>query len=179
MKNLSGLYLFLQDVELFFPWPQISRSAVSSLKIDAGHPVPSWVTGLVSLRSQLVDKSVLVCNNRAVYWTWKPLIVTAKSSKIIGLISDDRNLQEVKEKLIHVDNAFTRLQEAHHDYSIPALSRKWRKKIRLIPSADCRLDNCDWRETPRRLASTRFSCKTWRLNKLCWRVRTMKGIKSL
>ena len=41
LRNLSGLYLFLQDVELSFPWPQISRSAVSSLKIDAGHAVPS------------------------------------------------------------------------------------------------------------------------------------------
>ena len=40
-----------------------------------------------------------------------------KSKKIIGLISDDRNLKEVKEKLIHVDNAFQRLREAHHDYS--------------------------------------------------------------
>ena len=43
--------------------------------------------------------------------------VTAKSNEIIGLISDDRNLQEVKEKLIHVDNALQRPQVAHHDYS--------------------------------------------------------------
>ena len=43
--------------------------------------------------------------------------VTAISNKIIGLIVDDRNLQEVKEQLIHVDNAFQRLREAHHDYS--------------------------------------------------------------
>ena len=43
--------------------------------------------------------------------------VTAKSNEIIGLISDDRNLQEVKEKLIHVDNALQRPRVAHHDYS--------------------------------------------------------------
>ena len=31
--------------------------------------------------------------------------VTAKSNEIIALLSDDRNLQEVKEKLVHVDAA--------------------------------------------------------------------------
>ena len=30
---------------------------------------------------------------------------TAKSNEIIALLSDDRNLQEVKEKLVHVDAA--------------------------------------------------------------------------
>ena len=142
------------------------------LQVGARVQQPSCILVLGAVKLEIICSKK---NSRSVYASAD----IAKSSKIIGLISDDRNLQEVKEKLIHVDNAFTRLQEAHHDYSIPALSRKWRKKIRLIPSADCRLDNCDWRETPRRLASTRFSCKTWRLNKLCWRVRTMKGIKSL
>ena len=47
--------------------------------------------------------------------------VTRKSNEIIGLISDDRNLHEVKEKLIHLDNAFQRLREAHNDYSIEIL----------------------------------------------------------
>ena len=121
-------------MEFFNPWPQITRSAVSLLKIDAGHAVPSWVAGLVRLRSQLVDESVLVCNNQTLCWELEavklhiiclkknsrsvcPSAVTVKSKKIIGLISDDRNLKEVKEKLIHVDNAFQRLREAHHDYS--------------------------------------------------------------
>ena len=52
-------------------------------------------------------------NSRSVYAS----AVTAKSNKIIGLVSYDRNLQEVKEKLSHVDNAFQRLREARHDYS--------------------------------------------------------------
>ena len=82
----------------------------------------------------MVDDSVLVYNNQTLFWELEavklhiiclkknsrsvyPSAVTVKSKKIIGLISDDRNLKEVKEKLIHVDNAFQRLREAHHDYS--------------------------------------------------------------
>ena len=81
--------------------------------------------------------------------------VTAKSNEIIGLISDDRNLQEVKEKLIHVDNAFTRLQEAHHDYSSESMDEDGILKYQLYLGSEerkfglflqqitGRLDNCD------------------------------------
>ena len=33
------------------------------------------------------------------------------------LISDDRNLQDVREKLVHVDAAFQKLIDAHRDYA--------------------------------------------------------------
>ena len=145
---------------------------------------PSCILVLEAVKLEIICSKK---NSRSVYASAD----IAKSSKIIGLISDDRNLQEVKEKLIHVDNAFTRLQEAHHDYSSESMDEDGILKYQLYLGSEerkfglffqqitGRLDNCDWRETPRRLASTRFSCKTWRLNKLCWRVRTMKGIKSL
>ena len=42
--------------------------------------------------------------------------VTAISNKISGLLSDVRSLQEVKEKLVHLDSAFERFREAHRDY---------------------------------------------------------------
>ena len=44
-------------------------------------------------------------------------VVTTKSNEIVGLLADDRNLQEVKEKLVHVDAAFLKLKEAHYDYA--------------------------------------------------------------
>ena len=42
--------------------------------------------------------------------------VTAKSNEIIALLAHDRNLQAVKEKLVHVDAAFQKLKDAHRDY---------------------------------------------------------------
>ena len=42
--------------------------------------------------------------------------VTAISNEISGLLTDDHNLQEVKEKLPYLDNAFERFKEAHRDY---------------------------------------------------------------
>ena len=42
--------------------------------------------------------------------------VTAISNEISGLLTDDHNLQEVKEKLPYLDNAFERFIEAHRDY---------------------------------------------------------------
>ena len=42
--------------------------------------------------------------------------VTAISNEISGLRTDDHNLQEVKEKLPYLDNAFERFIEAHRDY---------------------------------------------------------------
>ena len=44
-------------------------------------------------------------------------VVTTKSNEIVGLLADDRNLQEVKEKLVHVDAAFLKLKQAHYDYA--------------------------------------------------------------
>ena len=43
--------------------------------------------------------------------------VTAKSNELITLLSDHRNLQEVKEKLVHVDAAFQKLTDTHRDYA--------------------------------------------------------------
>ena len=43
--------------------------------------------------------------------------VTAISNEISGLLTDDLNLQEVKEKLPYLDNAFERFIEAHRDYA--------------------------------------------------------------
>ena len=43
--------------------------------------------------------------------------VTAKVNEIIGLLSDERNLLEVKEKLVQVEGAFERLCEAHQEYA--------------------------------------------------------------
>ena len=57
--------------------------------------------------------------------------VTAKSNEIIGLIYDDRNLHEVKEKLIHLDNAFQRLREAPNDYSSEILDEDGIVKCQL------------------------------------------------
>ena len=146
MRNLSGLYLFLQDVELFFPWPQISRSAVSSFWCGSRcsimsnrtsqftEPIGRQVGARVQQLSCILDleavKLEIICskkNSRSVYAS----AVTAKSSKIIGLISDDRNLQEVKEKLINVDNAFQRLQEAHYDYSSESMDEDGIPKYQL------------------------------------------------
>ena len=42
--------------------------------------------------------------------------VTAISNEISGLLTGDHNLQEVKEKLPYLDNAFERFKEAHRDY---------------------------------------------------------------
>ena len=42
--------------------------------------------------------------------------VTAISNEISGLLTDDHNLQEVKEKLPYLNNAFERFIEAHRDY---------------------------------------------------------------
>lgn len=42
--------------------------------------------------------------------------ITAISNEISGLLTDDHNLQEVKEKLPYLDNAFERFKEAHRDY---------------------------------------------------------------
>ena len=42
--------------------------------------------------------------------------VTAISNEISGLLTDDHNLQEVKEKLPYLDNAFERFKKAHCDY---------------------------------------------------------------
>ena len=42
--------------------------------------------------------------------------VTAISNEISGLLTDDHNLQEVKEKLPYLDNVFERFIEAHRDY---------------------------------------------------------------
>ena len=57
--------------------------------------------------------------------------VTAKSNEIIGLISDDWNLHEVKGKLIHLDNAFQRLREARNDYSSEILEEDGIAKCQL------------------------------------------------
>ena len=43
--------------------------------------------------------------------------VTAKVNEIIGLLPDERNLQEVKEKLVHVEDAFERLRQAYQEYA--------------------------------------------------------------
>ena len=37
-------------------------------------------------------------------------VVTTKSNEIVGLLADDRNLQEVKEKLVHVEAAFLKFK---------------------------------------------------------------------
>ena len=42
--------------------------------------------------------------------------VTAISNEIFGLLTDDHNLQEVKEKLPYLDNTFERFIEADRDY---------------------------------------------------------------
>ena len=85
---------------------------------------PSCILDLEAVKLEIICSKK---NSRSVYAS----AVTAKSSKIIGLISDDRNLQEVKEKLIHVDNAFTRLQEAHHDYSSESMDEDGIPKYQL------------------------------------------------
>ena len=41
-------------------------------------------------------------------------VITTKSNEIVDLLVD---LQEVKEKLVHVDAAFLKLKEAHYDYA--------------------------------------------------------------
>ena len=43
--------------------------------------------------------------------------VTAKSNEIVSLLLDDQNLEEVKEKVGHVDATFLKLKEAHYDYA--------------------------------------------------------------
>ena len=42
--------------------------------------------------------------------------VTAISNEIFGLLTDDHNLQRVKEKLPYLDNTFERFIEADRDY---------------------------------------------------------------
>ena len=114
--------------------------------------------------------------------------VTAKSNEIISLISDDRNLHEVKEKLIHLNNALQRLREAHNDYSIEILDEdgiaecqlnlKWGSKIWLI------LQIADWiiateEKLPAESLGVDSIGKTWSLGTSCWDTRTSKGIDSL
>ena len=82
----------------------------SCLAVGARVQQPNRILDLKAIQLEII---CLKKNSRSVYAS----AVTAKSNKIIGLISYDRNLQEVKEKLSHVDNAFQRLREAHHDYS--------------------------------------------------------------
>ena len=85
---------------------------------------PSCILDLKAVKLEIICSKK---NSRSVYAS----AVTAKSSKIIGLISDDRNLQEVKEKLINVDNAFQRLQEAHYDYSSESMDEDGIPKYQL------------------------------------------------
>ena len=72
------------------------------------------------------------CDNQTVRWilkrlTWKHCLeknsrsghlstVTAISNEISGLLTDDHNLQEIKEKLPYLDNAFERFKKAHRNY---------------------------------------------------------------
>ena len=43
--------------------------------------------------------------------------VTVNVNEIIGLLPDERNLLEVKGKLVQVEGAFQRLREAHQEYA--------------------------------------------------------------
>ena len=79
-------------------------------RVGARVQKPNRILDLKAIQREII---FLKKNSRSVWAS----AVTAKSNKIIDLISDDRNLQEVKEKLFHVDNTFQRLREAHHDYS--------------------------------------------------------------
>ena len=90
---------------------------------------PSCILDLEAVKLEIICSKK---NSRSVYAS----AVTAKSSKIIGLISDDRNLQEVKEKLINVDNAFQRLQEAHHDYSSESMDEDGIPKYQLYHGSE-------------------------------------------
>ena len=44
-------------------------------------------------------------------------VVSARVNEIIGLLLDDRNLQDVKEKLVHLSDAYAKFRDAHRDYS--------------------------------------------------------------
>lgn len=47
--------------------------------------------------------------------------VTASVNEIVELITDDRNLQEVKEKLLVVEHAFLQFKGAHINYAAEVL----------------------------------------------------------
>ena len=67
----------------------------------------------LDLEGVILERLCLKKKSRAGYAS----VVTTKSNEIVGLLVDDRNLQEVKEKLVHVDAAFLKLKEAHYDYA--------------------------------------------------------------
>jgi len=67
----------------------------------------------LDLEGVILERPHLKKKSRAGYAS----IVITKSNEIVGLLADDRNLQEVKEKLVHVDGAFLKLKEAHYDYA--------------------------------------------------------------
>ena len=128
MRSWSELYLFISiRREIFIPWPQISPSVVSCWKLcrnDRTSQFTEPIGGRVGARGQQPKRKQdleavkldTICLKKSPR-SGHASAVTAKSNEIIGLISDDRNLQEVKEKLIHVDNALQRPRVAHHDYS--------------------------------------------------------------
>ena len=67
----------------------------------------------LDLEGVILERLRLKKKSRAGYAS----VVTTKSNEIVGLLADDRNLQEVKEKLVHVEAAFLKLKEAHCDYA--------------------------------------------------------------
>ena len=71
-----------------------------------------WHTTL-DLEGVILETLRLKKKSRAGYAS----VVTTKSNEIVGLLADDRNLQEVKEKLVHVNTALLKLKEAHYDYA--------------------------------------------------------------
>ena len=44
-------------------------------------------------------------------------VVSARVNEIIGLLSDDRNHQDVKEKLVYLSDAYAKFKDAYRDYS--------------------------------------------------------------
>ena len=64
----------------------------------------------MDLEGVILERVCLKKKSRAGYAS----VITTKSNEIVDLLVD---LQEVKEKLVHVDAAFLKLKEAHYDYA--------------------------------------------------------------
>ena len=61
----------------------------------------------LDLKGVILERLCLKKKSRAGYAS----VIPTKSNEIVGLLADDKHLQEVKEKHVHV-----KLKEAHYDY---------------------------------------------------------------
>ena len=84
----------------------------------ATEPIPHWVSRVrrPNVARELAGARVERLRSKKKVRAGFASNVTVKIREITELLTDDRNLSTVKEKLVHAVIAFDRLKEAHFDY---------------------------------------------------------------